>query len=65
MVRNAIHWYVALAGPQSISFRGDIKWNFGKFLSVATARSCKRFEPKTTPDAPEVTAAIEAALAAK
>jgi glutathione peroxidase len=56
--------YVALAGPDS-PFPGDIKWNFGKFLISRDGKIVKRFEPRTVPDAPEVTAAIESALAAK
>ena len=56
--------YVALAGKDS-PYPGDIKWNFGKFLIGRDGKIIKRFEPKTVPDAPEVTAAIEAALAAK
>jgi glutathione peroxidase len=56
--------YVALAGKDS-PFPGDIKWNFGKFLIGRDGKILKRFEPKTTPDSPEVTSAIEAALAAK
>src|SRR5216110_447561 len=56
--------YVALAGKDS-PFPGDIKWNFGKFLIGRDGKIIKRFEPRTTPDAPEVTEAIEAALAAK
>ena len=56
--------YVALAGKES-PFPGDIKWNFGKFLIGRDGKIIKRFEPRTTPDSPEVTAAIEAALAAK
>jgi glutathione peroxidase len=56
--------YVALAGKDS-PYPGDIKWNFGKFLIGRDGKILKRFEPKTTPDSPEVTAAIEAALAAK
>ena len=43
----------------------DIAWNFGKFLVGRGGKVIKRFEPKTTPDSPEVTQAIEAALAAK
>ena len=54
----------ALAGPES-PFPGDIKWNFGKFLISGDGKILKRFEPRTVPDAPEVIAAIEAALAAK
>jgi glutathione peroxidase len=56
--------YVALAGAES-PYPGDIKWNFGKFLIGRDGKILKRFEPRTTPDSPEVTAAIEAALAAK
>jgi len=56
--------YVALAGESS-PYPGDIKWNFGKFLISKDGKIVKRFEPRTVPDAPEVTAAIEAALAAK
>jgi len=56
--------YVALAGKES-PFPGDIKWNFNKFLIGKDGKIIKRFEPRTTPDAPEVTQALEAALAAK
>ena len=56
--------YVALAGKDS-PFPGDIKWNFGKFLVGRDGKILKRFEPKTVPDAPDVVAAVEAALAQK
>ena len=56
--------YTALAGKES-PFPGDIKWNFGKFLVGKHGEILKRFEPKTTPDAPEVIEAVESALAAK
>ena len=56
--------YVALAGKES-PFPGDIKWNFNKFLLGKDGKILKRFEPRTTPDSPEVTQAIEATLAAK
>jgi glutathione peroxidase len=39
-----------------------VKWNFGKFLVGKDGKILARFEPKTKPDAPEVIAAIEAAL---
>src|SRR5437868_2507514 len=42
---------------------GDIQRNFTKFLIGADGQIVARFEPKTTPDSPEVTSAIEAALA--
>jgi glutathione peroxidase len=47
------------ANPQ---IGGDIKWNFTKFLFDRSGKPVARFEPATTPDSPEVTAAIEAAL---
>jgi glutathione peroxidase len=56
--------YVALAGPDS-PFPGDIKWNFGKFLIGRDGKIVKRFGSPTKPDAPEMVAAIESALAAK
>jgi glutathione peroxidase len=56
--------YAALSGKDS-PFPGDVKWNFGKFLIGRDGRIIKRFEPKVAPDAPEVTQAIEAALAEK
>jgi glutathione peroxidase len=56
--------YTALAGKES-PYPGDIKWNFSKFLIGRNGEILKRFEPKTTPDSPEVIEAIETALAAK
>jgi glutathione peroxidase len=41
---------------------GDIKWNFTKFLFDRKGNPVARFEPATTPDSPEVTAAVESAL---
>lgn len=55
--------YAVLSGKTS-PFPGDVKWNFGKFLIGKNGELLKRFEPKTTPDDPEVIKAIEAALAA-
>lgn len=42
---------------------GEIQWNFTKFLVAPDGRPAARFEPKVTPDSPEVTAAIEKELA--
>ncbi len=56
--------YTTLVGKDS-PFPGDIKWNFTKFLIGRDGTILKRFDSKTTPDSPEVTTAIEAALAAK
>ncbi len=41
---------------------GDIRWNFEKFLVGRDGNVIARFHPKTAPDAPEVVAAITAAL---
>ena len=42
---------------------GPIAWNFTKFLVNRKGEVIARFEPQVKPDAPEVTRAIEAALA--
>jgi glutathione peroxidase len=41
---------------------GEIKWNFTKFLVGPDGHVITRFEPEVTPDAPQVTSAIEKAL---
>ena len=41
----------------------ELLWNFEKFLVSRTGEVVKRFAPDTTPDAPELVAAIEAELA--
>ena len=41
---------------------GDIQWNFEKFLVAPGGQSIVRFRPTTEPSAPEVAAAIAAAL---
>ncbi len=56
--------YVMLAGETS-PFPGNIKWNFNKFLIGKDGKILNRFDSKVTPDSPEATTAIEAALAAK
>jgi glutathione peroxidase len=42
--------------------KGDIRWNFEKFVVSADGTSITRFSPQTTPDDPTVIAAIEKAL---
>jgi glutathione peroxidase len=42
---------------------GDIKWNFTKFLVDKKGNVISRFESAVTPEAPEITKAVEAALA--
>ncbi|MEO8876999.1 MAG: glutathione peroxidase [Polyangiaceae bacterium] len=44
-------------------FGGEIKWNFNKFLIDKHGKVIARFEPQVEPNSPEVTKAIEAALA--
>ncbi len=56
--------YQFLTGKETDpKFAGEIQWNFTKFLFDRNGNPVARFEPATTPDSPEVTAAIEAALA--
>ncbi len=43
---------------------GEIKWNFEKFLIGKDGSLLARFEPKTTPEAPVLIAAIDDALSA-
>jgi glutathione peroxidase len=45
--------------------KGDISWNFEKFLLNRNGEVVARFSPKVTPDAAEVTQKIEAELANK
>jgi glutathione peroxidase len=42
---------------------GDVKWNFTKFLVDKNGKIVSRFESKVTPDSPELTSAVEKALA--
>ena len=55
--------YVALAGKGS-PFPGDITWNFNKFLIGRDGRILQRFDSAIEPGSPQVTKAVEAALAA-
>lgn len=56
--------YTALSGETS-PFPGKIGWNFTKFLVGRDGTILARFDSRTAPDAPELLAAVEAALAAK
>ncbi|NSC20024.1 glutathione peroxidase [Streptomyces albus subsp. chlorinus] len=51
-----------VATPDAEGHTGDIRWNFEKFLIAPDGTVAARFDPRTEPDAPEVTAAIEAVL---
>jgi len=48
--------------PDAAGEAGPVQWNFEKFLLDADGQVVGRFRPRTEPDAPEVRAAIEAAL---
>jgi glutathione peroxidase len=41
---------------------GEIQWNFTKFLVDKSGKVVARFEPKVTPESPDVAGAIEKAL---
>jgi glutathione peroxidase len=54
--------YTYLTKEANPALAGDIKWNFTKFLVDRNGNVVQRFEPATTPDSPQVIAAIEAQL---
>lgn len=41
---------------------GDVKWNFTKILIDGNGKVIGRFEPKVTPESPELVGAVEKAL---
>lgn len=57
--------YAYLTKEANPALAGDIKWNFTKFLVDRKGNVVQRFEPATTPDSPQVIAAIENALKQK
>jgi len=54
--------YSYLTKEANPAVKGDIKWNFTKFLVDRNGKVVARFEPDVTPDAPQVTAEIEKLL---
>jgi glutathione peroxidase len=54
--------YSYLTKEANPAIAGDIKWNFTKFLVDRNGNVVQRFEPATTPDSPQVIAAIEKLL---
>lgn len=54
-----------LTAAENPDAKGDIKWNFEKFLIGKDGKLLNRFKTGTKPDDAVVTAAIEKALAAK
>jgi glutathione peroxidase len=63
---GAVHPLYAFlqSAEENAGFGGPVKWNFGKFLVDKKGHVIARFEPTVDPLAPEVTSAIETALAA-
>jgi glutathione peroxidase len=49
--------------PDAAGEAGPVQWNFEKFVIDAQGQVVGRFRPRTEPTAPEVRAAIDAALA--
>jgi glutathione peroxidase len=56
--RNAVYTELTQT-PDASGYTGDIRWNFEKFLLDGDGKVVARFDPRTTPDSPEVVAAIE------
>jgi glutathione peroxidase len=54
--------YTYLTKETGPGIRGDIKWNFTKFLVDRNGNVVQRFEPAITPDSKEVVSAIEKQL---
>lgn len=48
--------------PDEAGEAGDVQWNFEKFLLDREGTVVARFRPRTTPDDPAITAAIEQLL---
>jgi glutathione peroxidase len=57
-----LYRYLTQEGPEP--FRGDVKWNFTKFLIDQQGNVVARFESPTAPTDAEVTGAIETLLGA-
>jgi len=59
--RHPVHDVLTEAADTE-GYTGDIRWNFEKFLVSPDGKVVARFNPTTTPSAPEVVEAIEANL---
>jgi hypothetical protein len=55
---------LALSVGRKAGLRGEVKWNFAKFLVNPDGHVVARFDPATSPLDPEVTSAIERVLPA-
>lgn len=54
--------YAALTEQTPEGIRGEIRWNFTKFLIDPQGRVVQRFEPAVEPLSPELVTAVEAVL---
>ena len=54
--------YKSLTQDTPEGIKGEVKWNFTKFLVDKDGKVVARFESKVTPESPEVTGAIEKLL---
>ena len=59
--QHPVFAWLTTQGPEAT--RGKVQWNFTKFLVGPDGKVTARFAPKVDPMAPEVTAAVEKALA--
>jgi glutathione peroxidase len=57
--------YKTLTEETPESMRGEVKWNFTKFLVDPSGKVVARFESKVEPTSPEVIGAVEKVLPAK
>ena len=60
--RHPIFAELTAVPEQESGEAGDVAWNFTKWLVNADGEPVARFSPRTTPDSPEVVAAIEKLL---
>jgi len=62
--KNQHPLFEKLTGPKA-KFKGDIGWNFGKFLVGKSGEVLARFAPSNEPESEKIVGAIEQALASK
>jgi len=60
--RHAVFTELTAVKEQESGEAGDVSWNFAKWLINEQGEPVARFSPRTTPDSPEVVAAIEKLL---
>lgn len=58
--QHPLYHFLTAESPQAL--RGEVKWNFTKFLVDREGRVIARFEPAVDPQDPELVAAVKAAL---